>query len=137
MCGVRGQLPQAVAGTVQKAAVVEQCVDIGKWPGGSLRAMAQDPIENVPTEPAEVPRPITLRVITFNVWYGGEQVSLAKVGEAIRAAEADIVGVQEADENLDAIAAAAGMTFVDPRRRLISRWPIFDSGDQTSSSTSW
>jgi endonuclease/exonuclease/phosphatase family metal-dependent hydrolase len=94
----------------------------------TLRAMAQDPIENVPTEPAEVPRPITLRVMTFNVWYGGEQVSLAKVGEAIRAAEADIVGVQEADENLDAIAAAAGMTFVDPRRRLISRWPIFDSG---------
>ena len=29
---------------------------------------------------------VTLRVMTFNVWYGGEQVSLAKVGEAIRAA---------------------------------------------------
>jgi len=72
--------------------------------------------------------PVTLRVMTFNVWYGGEQVSLAKVGEAIRAAEADIVGVQEADGNLDAIAAAAGMSYVDPRRRLLSRWPIFDSG---------
>lgn len=71
---------------------------------------------------------VTLRVMSFNVWYGGEQVSLAKVGEAIRAADADIVGIQEADGNLDAIAEAAGMPYVDPRRRLLSRWPIFDSG---------
>jgi endonuclease/exonuclease/phosphatase family metal-dependent hydrolase len=71
---------------------------------------------------------VTLRVMTFNVWYGGEQVSLAKVGEAIRAAGADIVGLQEADCNLERIADAAGMPYVDPRRRLLSRWPIFDSG---------
>jgi endonuclease/exonuclease/phosphatase family metal-dependent hydrolase len=71
---------------------------------------------------------ITLRVMTFNVWYGGEQVSLGKVGEAIRAADADIVGLQETDRNLEHIAAAAGMPYVDPRRRIISRWPIFDSG---------
>jgi endonuclease/exonuclease/phosphatase family metal-dependent hydrolase len=55
-------------------------------------------------------------------------VSLAKVGEAIRAAGADIVGVQEADRNLERIAEAASMSYVDPRRRLLSRWPIFDSG---------
>ena len=71
---------------------------------------------------------VTLRVMTFNVWYGGEQVSLTKVGEAIRAADPDIVGLQEADCNLDRIAEAAGMPYVDPRRRLLSRWPIFDSG---------
>jgi endonuclease/exonuclease/phosphatase family metal-dependent hydrolase len=53
---------------------------------------------------------------------------LPKVGEAIRAADADIVGVQEADRNLARIAEAAGMPYVDPRRRLLSRWPIFDSG---------
>ena len=66
--------------------------------------------------------------MTFNVWYGGEQVSLEKVGEAIRAADPDIVGLQEADRNLERIAAAAGMPYVDSRRRLLSRWPIFDSG---------
>jgi endonuclease/exonuclease/phosphatase family metal-dependent hydrolase len=71
---------------------------------------------------------VTLRVMTFNVWYGGEQVSLAKVADAIRAADPDIVGLQEADRNLARIAEAAGMPFVDPRRRLLSRWPIFDSG---------
>lgn len=71
---------------------------------------------------------VTLRVMTFNVWYGGEQVSIDKVGEAIRAADPDIVGLQEADRNLERIAALAGMPYVDPRRRIISRWPIFDSG---------
>jgi endonuclease/exonuclease/phosphatase family metal-dependent hydrolase len=71
---------------------------------------------------------VTLRVMTFNVWYGGEQVSLEKIGEAIRAADPDIVGVQEADRNLQRIAEVAGMPYVDERRRLISRWPLFDSG---------
>jgi endonuclease/exonuclease/phosphatase family metal-dependent hydrolase len=72
--------------------------------------------------------PVTLRVMTFNVWYGGEQLSLAKVAEAIRAADPDVVGLQEADRNLERIAEAAGMPYVDTRRRLLSRWPIFDSG---------
>ena len=71
---------------------------------------------------------VTLRVMTFNVWYGGEQVSLDAIGEAIRAADPDIVGLQEADRNLERIASISGMPYVDPRRRLISRWPIFDSG---------
>ncbi len=71
---------------------------------------------------------VTLRVMSFNVWYGGDQVSLADVGAAIRAADPDIVGVQEADVNLERIAEAAGMPFVDPRRRILSRWPVFDSG---------
>lgn len=77
---------------------------------------------------ADAPGAVTLRVMTFNVWYGGEQVSLEKVGEAIRAADADIVGLQEVDRNLERVAEAAGMPYVDPRRRIISRWPIFDSG---------
>ena len=77
---------------------------------------------------AAAEEPVTLRVMTFNVWYGGDQVNLFKVGEAIRAAEADIVGVQEADGNLERIAELSGLPHVDPRRRLLSRWPIFDSG---------
>jgi endonuclease/exonuclease/phosphatase family metal-dependent hydrolase len=85
----------------------------------SLIALGQD---------AHAQEAVTVRVMSFNVWYGGEQVSLPKVAEAIRAAQADIVGLQETDGNLERIAAAAGMPYVDPRRRIISRWPIFDSG---------
>ncbi len=73
--------------------------------------------------------------MSFNVWYGGEQVSLERIGEAIRAADPDIVGVQEADRNLARIAEVAGMPYVDPRRRLLSRWPIFDSGSGIRTAT--
>ena len=87
------------------------------WPAGASLAAA-----------ATADDAVTLRVMTFNVWYGGEQVSLEKIGEAIRAADPDIVGVQEVDRNLQRIAEVAGMPYVDARRRLLSRWPIFDSG---------
>jgi len=85
--------------------------------------------------PAAAAEAVTLRVMSFNVWYGGEQVSLEKIGAAIRAADPDIVGVQEADRNLHRIAEVAGMPFVDERRRLLSRWPIFDSGSGIRTAT--
>lgn len=99
-------------------------------------ASAEDPQAPRTPEPLQAPaeardsqsEPITLRVMTFNVWYGGEQVSFARVAEAIRLAEADIVGVQEPDGQLDRIAAAAGFPFIDYRRNIISRYPLFDSG---------
>ncbi len=80
------------------------------------------------SDPACATGPVTVKVMTFNVWYGGEQVALEKVGEVIRASAADIVGLQESDGNLERIAAISGLSHVDPRRRLLSRWPIFDSG---------
>jgi len=78
--------------------------------------------------PVHAGEEIELRVMTFNVWYGGEEVSLERVGEAIRRADADVVGLQESDRNLERIAREAGMEFVDPRRRIASRFPLFDSG---------
>ncbi|MBU3671429.1 MAG: hypothetical protein FGM43_02680 [Sinobacteraceae bacterium] len=74
------------------------------------------------------PTPLELRVMTFNIWYGGEQVNFASVAAAIRAANADVVGVQEPDGNLYRLADAVGFAHVDPRRNLISRYPLFDSG---------
>lgn len=72
---------------------------------------------------------VTLKVMSFNVWYGGEQVSFAKVIEAIKAADPDIIGIQEPDGNIEKIAALAGYSYVDARRHIISRYPIFDSGN--------
>jgi len=77
---------------------------------------------------AQTPEPLTLRVMTFNIWYGGEQVNFASVADAIRRADADIVGVQEPDGNLARLAEAAGYAHIDPRRNIMSRYPIFDSG---------
>jgi endonuclease/exonuclease/phosphatase family metal-dependent hydrolase len=69
---------------------------------------------------------IDLRIMTFNIWYGGAQVNAGQVVEAIRAAKADIVGMQEPDGTLRAIATALGWPYVDERRHILSRYPLFD-----------
>jgi endonuclease/exonuclease/phosphatase family metal-dependent hydrolase len=76
-----------------------------------------------------------LKVLSFNIWYGGDQVSFAKVIEAIRLSDADIVGLQEPDGRTAEIAAAAGYPYVDTRRHILSRYPIFDSGAGETQST--
>src|SRR5918996_60938 len=69
---------------------------------------------------------VELRVMTFNVWYGGEQVSFAQTAEVIRAANPDLIGVQEPDGNLRLLADATRFSFVDEKRNIISRYPLFD-----------
>ncbi|MDP3314595.1 MAG: endonuclease/exonuclease/phosphatase family protein [Devosia sp.] len=75
-----------------------------------------------------------LKVMSFNIWYGGEQVSLDIVAEAIVAADADIVGVQETDGNLARLSAMTGLAYYDVRRNILSRFPIFDPklGERTA-----
>jgi endonuclease/exonuclease/phosphatase family metal-dependent hydrolase len=65
-----------------------------------------------------------LTVMTFNVWYGGGQVEFDRIGDAIEAAGADVVGLQEPEGQLRRIAEAAGMSYVDDSLHLISRYPI-------------
>ena len=67
--------------------------------------------------------PVT--VMTFNVWYGGVQVDFPAIGRAIRAADADIVGVQEPEGRLRRIARSAGLAYVDETLHVISRYPLF------------
>lgn len=69
-----------------------------------------------------------LRVMTFNLWYGGDQVSLPAAAAAIRLADADVVGIQEPEGNLARLAAMAGYPYHDKRRNLMARYPLFDSG---------
>ena len=71
--------------------------------------------------------PIRLRILTFNIWYGGDQVNFASVIKAIQLADADIVGLQEPDGKTLQIAALAGYPYADQRRHILSKYPIFDS----------
>lgn len=70
--------------------------------------------------------PITLRMMSFNIEWGGANVSFASVVEAIRAAEADIVGVQEPEGNLERLARDLGWYF-DRRNHVISKYPLVDA----------
>jgi hypothetical protein len=71
---------------------------------------------------------LRLRVMTFNVWYGGDQINVSDVAKIIISSKADIVGIQEPDANLHKIAALSNMPYVDERRYIISRFPLFGSG---------
>jgi endonuclease/exonuclease/phosphatase family metal-dependent hydrolase len=102
----------AAAGRVARVAALAAALGLG-WAAGAARAQDDGAVE--------------LRVMTFNVWYGGEQVSLGQVVEAIRAAHPDIAGIQEPEGNLRKIADALGWPYVDERRHIVSRFPLFDA----------
>ncbi len=71
------------------------------------------------------PEAVRLRVMTFNIWYGATATDLGKVIEAIGAARADVVGMQEPYARLRRIARALGF-HVSPRMHVISRFPILE-----------
>ncbi|GIU99788.1 MAG: hypothetical protein KatS3mg014_1404 [Actinomycetota bacterium] len=76
-------------------------------------------------ETADAAEPVRLRVMTFNIWYGATATDLSQVIEAIRAAGADVVGLQEPYARLRRIARALGF-HAAPRMHVISRYPILE-----------
>ncbi len=69
---------------------------------------------------------VDLRIMTFNVWLGGEQVNIERVFDAIGAADADIVLLQEPEGQTRRFARALGYAYASERRHIISRYPLFD-----------
>ncbi len=66
---------------------------------------------------------IRLKVMTFNIREGGVHGQFSKVVEAIQAADADVVGLQEPFGRTRKLARALGW-FAAPRLHTISRFPI-------------
>jgi endonuclease/exonuclease/phosphatase family metal-dependent hydrolase len=77
------------------------------------------------TMPSAQPEPSELRIMTFNIWLGGELVNFGKVVEAIEGSSADIVGLQEATGNTRRLADALGW-YANERMQIISRFPLID-----------
>ena len=85
--------------------------------------------------------PVELKVMTLNIFYGGDEWNLdtgqwcvdpagcpetiPHVVETIRAADADIVGIQEGTANECRLADLLGW-YCEPRLQLISRFPLLD-----------
>jgi endonuclease/exonuclease/phosphatase family metal-dependent hydrolase len=82
------------------------------------------------TPPAlAAPAPIRLRVMTFNIQYGARLSpnGARDVVKAIRAADADVVGLQEPFGNTRRIARLLGW-YAAPRLHMVSRFPIVFPG---------
>jgi exonuclease III len=120
------------------------------WALGSLLAavllaavilLVTSPWGGEPKTAAAAPSSMTLGVMTFNIFYGGDELDLStgdwcsdpagcqetldQVVAAIRAADADIVGLQETTMNARPIADGLGWHFSE-RAHIISRFPIVD-----------
>jgi len=78
------------------------------------------------TEPPAAGEPMQLKVLVYNIEYGGGLVSMKKTQEAIRLADADVVGVLESYENLPKIAKATGYPYHNVSLQILSRYPILE-----------
>ncbi len=121
------------------AAVLAACAGCS---GSSSATPAPSP--PAPSQTADV----KLRVMTFNLFYGGDEIDLAtgawctrrtgcqeglhQIEKAIRLAHADVVGLEEEVGNAGVIAQALGWN-ADLRTGIISRYPLIEpagaSGD--------
>src|SRR5262245_27539492 len=116
---------------------------------GSLLLSIVPGVTGGPPAIAAAPRPtVELRVMTLNIFYGGDELNLGngqfclrpdgcpetldRVLEASRAANPELVGIEEGEGNAVTIASAlAG--FASERMQIISRYPLIDrpGGDST------
>jgi len=71
----------------------------------------------------------TLRILSFNILYGGDEVDFSKTIEAIRLVDADIVGLQEAEGNTEKLAQALDYPYFDSKLHVLSRFPLIRSFD--------
>jgi endonuclease/exonuclease/phosphatase family metal-dependent hydrolase len=71
---------------------------------------------------------VTLKVMSFNIEYGGDVVDFDKVLEAIRETDPDIVGIQEAFGRVGELGKELGM-HADPRVGVLAKGPILSPGD--------
>lgn len=80
---------------------------------------------------SDVPETAALRVMAFNIEYGGTVVDFAGVPAAIEAAEADVVAVQEAYGSMAKIAEALDWKYYDGRTQTVSQYPLITPTDRS------
>ena len=85
-----------------------------------VAACTEDPTGPAPSPSAEM---LSLRVMEFNVEYGGEEVDFDSIPKVIEASDADIVAIEEGYGNMPAIAGSVGWHF-DNRMQVMSRFPL-------------
>jgi endonuclease/exonuclease/phosphatase family metal-dependent hydrolase len=75
---------------------------------------------------AQTDEAVELRIMIFNIWLGGDQVNLGRTYDAIRAADPDILLLQEAEGQTRKFAEALGWPYAMESRHIISKYPLFD-----------
>ena len=100
-----------------------------RWTGLAAICMGIAVASGCATLPAHHDGP-TLTVLCFNIWEGGggpDSTRFERTVAVIQAADADVVGIQESDGTMYALANAAGYTYYDNERQILSRYPIIET----------
>lgn len=71
-------------------------------------------------------KPMTLKLMEFNIENGGTQISLKQVVAAIKVANPDVVGIEEAYLNTPRIAKMAGFPYFSNSMQIVSRYPLLE-----------
>ncbi|MGZ4148541.1 MAG: endonuclease/exonuclease/phosphatase family protein [Actinomycetota bacterium] len=69
---------------------------------------------------------VKLRIMTFNIEYGGTVIDFGDIVTGVKRADADVVGVNEAYAHLRRLAVETGYQYWNHRLDVISRYPIVD-----------
>ncbi len=73
--------------------------------------------------------PATLRVMSFNIEYGGTVVGFDHIVEGARASEADVILVNEPEGHVERLAKALGWDYWNRRVSVVSQLPLLDPPD--------
>ena len=95
-------------------------------PGAGARRLRRTRAVDAPPPPKPSASPMTLKVMEFNIEYGGTQVSFAKVVEAVKTAHPDVIGLEEAETNTGRLAKAAGYPYWSNAMQVVSRYPLLE-----------
>ena len=70
--------------------------------------------------------PVVVRVMEFNIEYGGKVVDFDSIVRGAQAADPDVIAVEEAFGNVPRLAEALGYPYYDVRLQVVSRLPLID-----------
>jgi hypothetical protein len=68
--------------------------------------------------------PVELKVMEFNIEYGGHEVDFDSVIKAIEKSDADVVAIEEAWGNVPLVAKRLGWEYFDVRTQIVSQFPL-------------
>jgi len=92
---------------------------------GALVAFAL--IGSVFVSAASAASPVVLRVMEFNIEYGGEVVNFDSIVRGAQAADPDVIAVEEGFGNVQRLAEALDYPYYDVRQQVISRLPLIQA----------
>ncbi len=94
--------------------------------GSSASPAPATPVATPAPTPVPTPAEANLKLMDFNIEYGGDEVDFEKIIEAIKLADPDVVALEEAEGNTQKVADALGWPYASVRTQVISTLPIID-----------